>query len=204
MDKSKNKRKEQIRFFSILLLVVCVAAGVFSILYTQITEEIESSSRFSNMFADYDAISDAIGDPVSNPTIPTIGQVIRWLHFDDTNDANYIEDVYMCGDFAVDLTISAKGENWRIYVIGMYYSFEDGEGYGVTDLYGDYGHAFNMIKCVDGNDVGTELDIWYIEPQTDTTWQLNYNHYVVYTYYSGLSGTVWDTTYWINYYDYLG
>jgi len=199
------KNKEKVRNFSIFLIITCVFIGALFILYTQVfVEEDSFSDSFSDLFADYDAISDAIGDPVSNPSIPTIGQVIQWLRFDDTNDADYIEDVYMCGDFAVDLTISAKEENWRIYVIGMYYSIPDGEGYGERDPIGDYGHAFNMIKCVDGGDPDTELDIWYIEPQSDGVWQYNYDDYDIYNYYIGYSQTIWRSTYWVNLYIYIG
>ena len=87
--------------------------------------------------------------------------------------------------------------------------FGGGDGYGVSDMFGEYAHAFNFIYVQDTDDPDSELDVYYIEPQTDQYWvkmdsSSNYLHYKLWTTYSGMSGTVWDTTYWVNYYNYFG
>jgi len=99
------KNKEKLKIFSIFFIVLCILSGTLIIFYTQYIVEYEDITfRFSNLFADYEAITDDIGTPVANPDIPTISQVNTWLRFDDTNDVLFQEDVYMCGDFAADLT----------------------------------------------------------------------------------------------------
>ena len=197
MDIKENKKK----LFSVILIIICISIGsivIFVFVYEQPTD-------YSSLFGDdYQSILDSIGEPVANPTIPTIEHVNYWLHVDKTDDILYIEDVWMCGDYATRLTVNAKENSWRMYVVILYYSVDGETGYGVTNPEGNTGHAFNLIYCQDGDDLGDELDVWYIEPQSDGIWQLNYDHYSVYNYYSGLSGTIWEEIYWVNYYDYLG
>lgn len=198
-----TKKKEKAKIFFIFSVFTCVLVGTLFII-SIVNEQRGPSSRFSNLFSDYQSMSDNIGDPVLNPTVPTIGQVIYWLHVDSTDKIPYEEGVWICGDYSATLVIYAKERNWRIYVVIMYYSFDDDAGYGKRDPSGEYGHAFNLIYCEDGADADSELDLWYIEPQSDTVWQMNV-HYNAYTHYSGgLSGTVWRSTYWVNYYSYFG
>lgn len=198
MDTKKRKRN------FIIFIIAGVLVGTIVIFYIQTNEQRETSSRFSNLFSDYEAMLDAIGDPIANPTIPTIETVISWLRFDNTNNIPYEEGEWMCGDYSARLVINAKAKMWRMYIVIMYYSHEGDEGYGKRDPFGEYGHAFNLIYCQDGPDPDNDLDIWYIEPQSDTVWQITYGHYLVYTFYSGSYGTIWQTTYWVNYYYYFG
>lgn len=197
MDIKKNKKK----IFSILV-TICLSVGTlvaFVYIYYQLTPD------YSSLFGDdYQTVLDGIGESVVDPIVPTIEQVNSWLHFDETDDILYVEDVWMCGDYAIRLVVNAKENSWRMYVAFLYYSVVDESGYGVITPEGNTGHAFNLIYCQDGDDLGDELDVWYIEPQSDTVWQLDYDHYSVYSYYSGLSGTIWEDVYWVNYYDYLG
>ena len=196
MSIKKNKKKI---FLILTLAFVLSGILVVFVLYEQ------QRTNYSDLFAeDYQTILDNIGEPIVDPVIPTIEHVVYWLNIDKTDEILYIENVWMCGDFAAELTVNAKERNWRIYVAIMSYSVYEGTGYSVFSPEGNFGHAFNVIHCLDGDDPGTELDVWYIEPQSDTVWQLNYNHYSIYNYYSELDGTVWEEIYWVNYYDYIG
>ncbi|KKL66526.1 hypothetical protein LCGC14_2144120 [marine sediment metagenome] len=199
MDIKKNKNKAKL--FFVIVIITSVLLGAY-IIYTQVIEGRESS--VSDLFSDYYSMLDDIGDPVSDPIIPTISQVNSWLGTDVTNNVPYEEDVWMCGEYSTMLVINAKRKNWRMYIVILYYSVDGGSGYGKRSSSGDYGHAFNMIYTQDGDDLDDELDVWYIEPQSDGTWQLSYNHYSVYSYYpAGSIKTIWDTIYWINYYLYF-
>jgi len=197
MDIKENKKK----IFSIIFIIACVSIGtlVVFVFYSQQTPD------YTSLFGeDYQSLLDDIGEPVENPVVPTIEHVNYWLHVDKTDDLLYMEDVWMCGDYAARLVVNAKERNWRMYVVILYYSIEGETGYGASIPNGNNGHAFNLIYCQDGDDADDELDVWYIEPQSDGVWQLNYDHYDVYSYYYGSSGTVWEDIYWVNYYDYLG
>lgn len=189
----------QRKFYIILIVGVVLFIFTTVIIFNQ-----HSNDSLSLFGEDYQKILDNIGEPVLNPITPTIEQVNSWLHFDKTNEILYMENVWMCGDFAIRLTVNAKEKSWRMYVAIMCYSIDGEMGYGVSNSDGSNGHAFNLIYCQDGSDPGTELDVWYIEPQSDTIWQINYDHYIIYTYYNSLPETMWDTIYWVNYYDYLG
>lgn len=195
-------KKDKAKIFSIFLVIICISVGTL-VVFTQVFEREELTG--SDVFSDYQSMLDNIGEPVSNPTIPTITHVISWLRTDVTDRIPYEENVWECGGYSATLVINAKEMNWRIYVVILCYSFDGGAGYGERSPSGDYGHAFNLIYCQDGDDLDSELDVWYIEPQSDGVWQLNYDHYTVYTYYSGgLVKTIWSTTYWVNYYFYFG
>lgn len=196
----QKRSRIQRKFYMILVIgIILSLVFVMIIIYNQPSDD--SLSLFAE---DYQKILDDIGEPVLNPIIPTIEQVNSWLHLDKTDEILYIENIWMCSDFAAMLTINAKEKSWRMRVAIIYYSIEDESEYGKISPYGNNGHAFNMIYCQDGSDPDTELDVWYIEPQYDTIWQINYNHYIIYNYYNSLPETIWDTTYWVNYYDYLG
>lgn len=200
MDTNKEKK---IKSFSIFVIITCVLLGTSLLIYTQIFEQDDSS--LSDLFSDYQSMLDDIGESISDPITPTISQVETWLDTDVTNNIPYEEDVWMCGDYSATLVINAKLKNWRMYVVIIYFSVEGGVGYGKRRSSGDYGHAFNMIYCQDGDDLDTELDLWYIEPQSDGVWQLDFfDYYNVYRYYPADSvRTVWKNTYWVNYYLYF-
>jgi len=195
MDIKKDKGK----LFFIIVIITCLLFGAYFI-YTQFF----STSSPRDLFEDYDTMSDAIGDPVSNPTIPTISEVVYWLANEDTTDRiPYDEESWICSDYSTTLLINAKEENWRMYIVILYYSYDDDDAYGENTPYGEFGHVFNMIYCQDANGDG-ELDIWYIEPQSDGFWQLSFVHYNIYTYYVGTVSSVWSGMYWVNYYFYFG
>lgn len=166
-------------------------------------------SNYNDLFSDYNILKNAFENPLTNPVVPTIGEVATWLSTDNTDLRDYTA-YWMCGDFAGMLMTRAKTMNWRMRIAVMFYSFEGGFGWkNPTDPYGEFGHAFNMIYCQDGNDPDDLLDLYYIEPQTDTIWYIHYgsfNHlsYEIWiTWTGGISGTVWANPYYINHYSYF-
>lgn len=169
------------------------------------------TSEYNDLFGDYQSLSNVLEDPLTNPVVPTLSQVESWLASDDTDTHEYVNDTWVCGDFASMLMVRAKEMNWRMRIACMFYSFSGDAGWlSTTDPYGSYGHAFNMIYCQDGSDPDSELDLYYIEPQTDAVWYVddgsgNHVHYTIHTTYSGgISGTVWESgTYWVNHYSYF-
>ncbi len=170
-----------------------------------------SISDYNVLFGDYQSLSNVIEDPLTNPVVPTYNQVISWLSSDDTDTHDYVNETWVCGDFASMLMVRAKEMNWRMRIAVMFYSFSGDAGWlSTSDAYGSYGHAFNMIHCQDGNDSDSELDLYYIEPQTDTVWYVpdgsdNHVHYTFNIKYSGgINGTVWENgEYWVNHYSYF-
>ena len=197
-----NFKKNKVKISSIFLIIACLLIGtVVVIVYFYDQQTPDYTSLFGE---DYQKLLDDIGEPIESPVVPTIEQVNSWLSSDKTNEILYIENVWMCGDYAARLTVNAKERSWRMYVAIMFYSINGESGYGLNIPNGNTGHAFNLIYCQDGADEGDELDVWYIEPQTDTIWQLKYDHYIVYNYYFSIPETVWNTVHWVNYYDYVG
>ena len=168
-------------------------------------------SDYSSLFGQYQSILSVLDDPLVAPIIPTIDQVQSWLSTDDTDEHEYIGNEWMCGDFAAMLMVKAKANNWRMRIAIMSWSYNGEDGWDNPYSYGSYGHAFNLIYCQDGDDPDNELDIFYIEPQSDTMWWLNYgddNHFTHYTIWSTFSssdysGRVWTETYYVNYYNYF-
>jgi len=172
--------------------------------------------NYSNLFSDYDALRTAFEEPLTSYVVPTISQVQNWLAGDDTDSFAYVNDTWMCGDFSAMLMTRAKTMNWRMRIALMFYSFNGESGWMSTDgydQYGEHGHAFNLIWCQDGNDADSELDVLYIEPQTDGEWWFidgsgnvdTFNLYALYTFLSGFD-TIWDGqgTFWVNHYSYFG
>ena len=176
---------------------------------TSVYNDLEEDYNY--LFGDYQYLSHVLEDPLTNPVVPTYSQVESWLASDDTDTHAYVNDTWVCGDFASMLMVRAKGMNWRMRIACMFYSFSGDAGWlSTTDPYGSYGHAFNMIYCQDGNDTDSELDIYYIEPQTDAVWYVpdgsdNHVHYTIHiTYTGGITGTVWESgQYWVNHYSYF-
>ncbi|KKN01106.1 hypothetical protein LCGC14_1131040 [marine sediment metagenome] len=195
----KIKKKNKSRLFYLFLFITSFLVSTF--IFVNIRDRL-SSTNPSSLFSGYQIILPDAGEPVSNPTIPTIEEVVSWLSIDNTDGILYVEDEWMCGDYSVMLVVNAKENSWRMRIVIMFYSYDGDEGYGKSALRGSLGHAFNLIYTQDGNDLDDELDVWYIEPQSDVVWNINYGHYEVYNYYSGgLAGTLWQSIFWVNYYD---
>lgn len=167
---------------------------------------------YNELFGDYQSILDILtiaGNPLTDPDTPTIQEVLNWLAIDNTDTFEYTEN-FMCGDFSAMLMGKAKLMNWRVRIACMFWSYNGDAGWqDPTDPYGEYGHAFNLIYCQDGSDAGSELDIYYIEPQTDKVWtviisSVPYVHYQIWlTFTGGINGTVWTEPYFINHYNYF-
>ena len=197
MDFKKNKKK----YYSVISISLCILLGII-VVFVYIDQQ---TPDYSTLFGeDYQELLDAIGEPINDPNVPTISQINSWLALDNTDNILYIEDVWMCGDYAGRITVNAKEKGWRIYVVIMFYSLDGESGYGSNTPNGNTGHAFNVVYCQDGDDEGEELDVWYIEPQADTIWQLYDGHYSSYNYYFSIPDTIWNTVYWVNYYEYVG
>jgi len=163
-------------------------------------------SDYNNLFAQYQSIVSVLENPLTNPVIPTISEIQTWLLYQDNTDENNYTPVWMCGDFSAMLMTRAKAMNWRMRIAVMFYSFEGEFYYGDTsEPYGSSGHAFCFIECQDGGDSGTDLDLYYIEPQTDHIWSLGSEHtsFNIWTIYNFISanGTVWDGhRFWTHHY----
>lgn len=141
--------------------------------YDDLTED------YNNLFANFESlwnIYNILNSPLNeNYSYPTVDNVLDWLwDIDDTDESEYIESVWMCGDFASMLMTRAKLMGWRMRIACMFYSEEGDAGWlNPNDIYGEYGHAFNIILCQDYDGDGT-LDWIYIEPQTDAAWWVGY------------------------------
>jgi len=169
--------------------------------------------NYSSLFGDFQSLQYILymaSNPLTNPDTPTVDELFDFLEIDNTNSFNYTEN-FMCGDFAVMLMGRAKVmRNWRIRISCMFYSYEFELGWeDVSDPYGSYGHAFNVVLCQDCNDDGIE-DWVYIEPQTDNVWVVVAGtdwgiHYEIWKTYSfgDYSGYVWSEPYWVNHYSYF-
>ena len=171
--------------------------------YTLLEQDFEALlSDYNNLFSNYEALEIAFEEPLSNPVIPTYFNLLSWLSQDNTDECEYVEGVWSCGDFAAMLMTRAKEMNWRVRIAVISYSLQGESGYGSLLHIGNHGHAFNVIECTDG--------IWYIEPQSDGTWFIidgiteDRTEFSVYEYYNSLDsdlGTIWDGyRWWTNYY----
>jgi hypothetical protein len=72
-----------------------------------------------------------------NATDPTWEQLIQFIGFDDTDEATYIEGVYMCGNFAETLHNNAEQEGIRAAWVSIDFA-------GSTT-----GHALNAFNTID-------------------------------------------------------
>ena len=159
-------------------------------------------SDYADLFSDLQALETAFEDPLEDPDTPTYTQLRNWLAQDTTDECEYVDGVWSCGDFAAMLMTRAKEMNWRIRIAVIFYSLEGEPYYGSTlSVYGSHGHAFNVIECTDG--------IWYIEPQSDGLWYIVSGgtqeriEFEIHSYYDFVDATdtVWDGyMWWTNFY----
>ena len=207
----RNFKPNRITTFLVICLIIMTSIAVVEsqhivILNNEITNlnnEIEELQEdYIELFSDYSNLEAVFEEPLTDPEIPTYYELRNWLAQDDTDQNEYVEGVWNCGDFAAMLMTRAKEMNWRVRIAVIGYSLQGEVGYGSTTHYGAHGHTFNMIECTDG--------VWYIEPQTDGTWYIvtgitqERTEFFGYTYYNFIdstSDTIWDGyRWWTNYY----
>ncbi|MCS7139349.1 MAG: hypothetical protein N3F04_01035 [Candidatus Nezhaarchaeota archaeon] len=100
----------------------------------------------------YDKLYFAMYRPLwSNETVtPTMSELREWLEKDDTNRLPYSKWDFVCGDFAVMLSMHAKLKHWDMGIVAVIGKDAKGNAFN---------HAFNAIVCKEG--------LVYIEPQND-------------------------------------
>lgn len=100
----------------------------------------------------YEDLRFAVRCPLwSNETLkPTISQLKEWLTEDDTDTIPYSKWDFVCGDYALMLSIKAKMNHWDMGVVVVL--GRDAQG-------NSFNHAFNAIRCIEG--------LVYVEPQND-------------------------------------
>ncbi|MEM1566499.1 MAG: hypothetical protein QW510_05395 [Candidatus Bathyarchaeia archaeon] len=109
-------------------------------------------SNYTTLKAAYGEVCFAVYSPLwSNETVtPTVSELKSWLTEDDTDSLPYSEWDFVCGDFAVMLSIRARMKHWDMGIVAVL----------GRDTYGNkFNHAFNAIRCVEG--------LVYVEPQND-------------------------------------
>ena len=113
----------------------------------------ELSNQYTSLFTDYNALLKAFNDPLSYEEIPSTYELEQWLVIDETDGIQYGEPNFMCGDFAVMLSLHAKMKHWDMGVVAVF-------GHTVSNE--SFAHAFNAIICDEG--------LVFVEPQTDEVW----------------------------------
>lgn len=113
----------------------------------------ELNSKYSELFTNHNALLKIFNEPLAYISIPTTTELQVWLSEDRTDEVNYNDPNFVCGDFAVMLSQHAKLNNWDIGIVGIR---------GYTETYEPYSHALNAMTTVEG--------LVYIEPQNDHVW----------------------------------
>jgi len=122
--------------------------------YTELsTECLTLQGRYESLFNDYNALLEAFNEPLSDEEIPSIYELGQWLAIDETDELEYVKPNFVCGDFAVMLSLHAKMKHWDMGVVGVL---------GHTQSHEPFAHAFNAVACDEG--------LVYVEPQTDELW----------------------------------
>lgn len=112
----------------------------------------ELQANFSLLKKAYDDVCFAMYRPLlsSETVTPTINELNDWLRQDATDLIPYSKWDFICGDYAIMLSMHAKLNRWDmgiVLVIGR-----DSQGNA-------FNHVFNAIKCREG--------LVYVEPQND-------------------------------------
>ena len=105
---------------------------------------------------EYEKLYFAIYEPLDEIITPLEDELKSWLATDKTNEMNYTDPNFVCGDFAVMLSLHAKLNHWDMGVMAVLGKTSNGE---------DIAHAFNAIRCKDKGE--GPAYIVYIEPQND-------------------------------------
>jgi len=109
------------------------------------------NSTYEQILSEYNRLYAAFYEPLRNKKVPTLDELEEWLAQDPTDGISYRYPEFICGDFAVMLSLHAKLKGWDMGIVAILGKRSDG---------GEFNHAFNVIICQDGT-------TYYIEPQTD-------------------------------------
>jgi hypothetical protein len=109
-------------------------------------------ANYSEVKSEFEKLYFAVYKPLlSNETeTPSIDELRSWLEKDETDKINYTYPDFVCGDFAVMLSMHAKLNHWDMGVVAVLGATADGS---------EFDHAFNAIRCKEG--------LVYVEPQND-------------------------------------
>jgi len=122
--------------------------------YTKLsTKYLTLQGQYESLFNDYGALLEALNEPLSDEEIPSTYELEQWLAIDETDELEYVKPKFVCGDFAVMLSLHAKMKHWDMGVVGVL---------GHTQSHKPFAHAFNAVACDEG--------LVYVEPQTDEVW----------------------------------
>lgn len=138
----------------------------YTILRQQLRELFELQSKYEGLLSEYqtlqasyaelrkayERIRFAVYHPLwsSETVIPSISELKKWLAEDDTDKIPYSKWDFVCGDYALMLSVKAKMNRWDMGVVVVL--GRDAQG-------NRFSHAFNAIRCVEG--------LVYVEPQND-------------------------------------
>lgn len=98
----------------------------------------------------------------------SIYELENWLDGNTISETRYIEDVYDCDDFAIDLERAARQEGYEIFIMADFggYEYIDVGGYNgllIAKDFGSYIDVGGMNKIENGN------SYWYID--ADELWE---------------------------------
>lgn len=111
-------------------------------------------AQYASLFNNYSALLEAFNQPLSYEAVPSTSELEQWLLFtDETDEVEYVMPHFICGDFAVMLSLHAKTKHWDMGIVGVY---------GYDEFFEPFSHAFNAMICDEG--------LVYVEPQTDEVW----------------------------------
>ncbi|MGB9741202.1 MAG: hypothetical protein ACPLW5_05525 [Candidatus Bathyarchaeales archaeon] len=128
--------------------------------YSLMVKYDELTQNYVQLQSEYQQLHNVLYEPLENRTIPTRDELESWLKEDPTNLLNYSFPNFVCGDFAVMLSMHAKLKGWRMGVVGVLGHTQDGS---------EFDHAFNAIICQEG----LQEVLFYVEPQSDVIFQAN-------------------------------
>jgi hypothetical protein len=124
--------------------------------YVELTQSYnELYANYTPVFSNYSALLEVVENPLSYEVVPSVAELTQWLAADKTDEIEFEEPDFICGDFAAMLSLHAKMNNWDMGIVTLYGRTEGGE---------EFAHAINAIICEEG--------LVYVEPQTDDVWWL--------------------------------
>lgn len=127
--------------------------------YEDLSKDYEALlANYSQVKSEFESLYYAVYKPLlSNETVtPSVAELEDWIKKDETDKINYTSPDFVCGDFAVMLSIHAKLNHWDMGVVAVLGKTADGT---------EFNHAFNAIRCKEG--------VYYVEPQNDAVFKEN-------------------------------